>query len=156
MKRSPRKLSHDVAGRCGRERGFALLEILVAFVILALGLGAVLIGVSGAMRADTRTQTNRGALRVAQSRLEAVGTSEALVPGQREGRAGDKYTWRQTVTAVQSGGEPRDKAAKPEAAKPEAAAASGVAAFWVEVAVRAGDGSAASLAALKLVPVAKP
>jgi general secretion pathway protein I len=151
MKRFPRRLSHDLAGRRDRERGFALLEILVAFVILALGLGAVLIGVSGAMRADTRTQTNRGALRVAQSRLEAVGTSEALVPGQREGQAGDKYTWRQTVTAVQS-----DAGSPNKPAKPEAAAASGVAAFWVEVAVRAGDGSSASLAALKLAPVAKP
>ncbi len=151
MKRSSRRLSRDVASRRESERGFALLEILVAFVILALGLGAVLIGVSGAMRADTRTQTNRGALRVAQSRLEAVGTSEALMPGQREGRAGDKYTWRQTVTAVQSGSDSRDKVVKPEAA-----VAGGVAAFWVEVAVRAGDGSAASLAALKLAPVAKP
>jgi general secretion pathway protein I len=151
MKRSSRSLSHHVANRRDRERGFALLEILVAFVILALGLGAVLIGVSGAMRADTRTQTNRGALRVAQSRLEAAGTSEVLVPGQRQGRAGDKYTWRQTVTAVQSGGDTRDKAARPEAA-----GASGVAAFWVEVSVRAGDGSTARLAALKLAPVAKP
>ena len=151
MKHSPRKPSHDVANRRDRERGFALLEILVAFVILALGLGAVLIGVSGAMRADTRTQTNRGALRVAQSRLEAVGTSEALVPGQREGQAGDRYKWRQTVVAVQSGA---GSAAKAD--KPEAAAAGGVAAFWVEVAVRAGDGSTASLAALKLAPVAKP
>ncbi|MEO8319987.1 MAG: type II secretion system protein [Bradyrhizobium sp.] len=151
MKRSPRRLSRDVANRRDRERGFALLEILVAFIILALGLGAVLIGVSGAMRADTRTQTNRGALRVAQSRLEAVGTSEVLVPGQREGRAGDKYTWRQTITAVQSGVGSQDKAAKPEAA-----AVSSVAAFWVEVAVQAGDGSTASLAALKLAPVAKP
>ena len=151
MKHSPRKLPHDVASRRDRERGFALLEILVAFVILALGLGAVLIGVSGAMRADTRTQTNRGALRVAQSRLEAAGTSEALVPGQREGWAGDRYKWRQTVVAVQSVAGSADKADKPEAA-----AAGGVAAFWVEVAVRAGDGSAASLAALKLAPVAKP
>jgi general secretion pathway protein I len=151
MKRSSPRPSCDVARRRCREQGFALLETLVAFVILALGLGAVLIGVSGAMRADARTQTNRGALRVAQSRLEAVGVSEGLVAGQREGRAGDKYTWRQTITAVESDVVSRDKAAKPETA-----AASGVAAFWVEVAVRAGDGSTASLAALKLAPVAKP
>ena len=60
------------------ERGFALLEILVAFVILALGLGAISTGVALAMRSDARTQTSRVALRLAQSRLEAAGISDVL------------------------------------------------------------------------------
>jgi Tfp pilus assembly protein FimT len=151
MNRTPPNLTRDAAARRSGERGFALLEILVAFVILALGLGAVLAGVSVAMRSDVKTQTYRGALRVAQSRLEAAGATESLVPGYREGRIGDKYTWRQTVTAIQSGAGSRDKGAKPEPA-----AAGSVTAFWVEVAVRAGDGADARLAALKLAPVAKP
>jgi general secretion pathway protein I len=137
--------------RCG-ERGFALLEILVAFVILALGLAAILAGVSTAMRSDAKTETSRGALRLAQSRLEAAGVTEALVPGHREGRVGNKYTWRQTVTAIQSASGSND----PGGGKTKPPAASALAAFWVEVAVRAGDGTAARLAGLKLEPVAKP
>jgi general secretion pathway protein I len=134
------------------ERGFALLEILVAFVILALGLAAILTGVSVAMRSDARTQTSRNALRVAQSRLEAAGVTDALVPGYREGRVGNRYVWRQTVTAIQSVTASRD----PGDGKPQPPAGNALTPFWVEVAVRAGDGTVARLAGLKLAPVAKP
>jgi general secretion pathway protein J len=57
---SPKRVRGIAASRRG-ERGFALLEILVAFVILALGLAAILAGVSVAMRSDARTQTSRSA-----------------------------------------------------------------------------------------------
>jgi len=151
------KRTRGIAARRRGERGFALLEILVAFVVLALGLAAVLTGVSVAMRSDAKTQTSRSVLRVAQSRLEAAGVTEALAPGQHDGRVGNYYTWRQTVTAVQSGaGVRKPEGAKPEGIKPEAPAANAVSAFWVEVAVRAGDGTVATLAGLKLAPVAKP
>jgi general secretion pathway protein I len=146
------KHARGIAARRRGERGFALLEILVAFVILALGLAAVLAGVSVAMRSDAKMQTSRSVLRVAQSRLEAAGVTEGLAPGLREGRVGNNYAWRQTVTAVQSGAGAR----KPEGARPEPPAGNAVTAFWVEVAVRAGDGTVARLAGLKLAPVAKP
>jgi type II secretory pathway pseudopilin PulG len=153
---SPKRVRGIAASRRG-ERGFALLEILVAFVVLALGLAAVLTGVSVAMRSDAKTQVSRSVLRVAQSRLEAAGVTEGLAPGQHEGRVGNYYTWRQTVTAVQSGAAVRKpEGAKPEGVKPEPPAANAVSAFWVEVAVRAGDGTVATLAGLKLAPVAKP
>jgi general secretion pathway protein I len=134
------------------EQGFALLEILVAFVVLALGLGAIFVGITIAMRSDAKAQTSRGALRVAQSRLAAAGVIEALVPGHREGRIGNMYTWRQTVSAV----EPATRMRDPAGLKPAPPAAGAVTAFWVEVAVRAGDGTVARLAAVKLATVAKP
>jgi hypothetical protein len=40
--------------------------------------------------------------------------------------------------------------------KPEPRAAATMNAFWVEVAVRAGDGTVAKLGAVKLAPAAKP
>jgi general secretion pathway protein I len=144
--------AHGIAARRRGERGFALLEILVAFLILALGLGAILVGVSVAMRSDTKTQASRSILRVAQSRLEAAGLIEVLVPGHREGRVGSTYSWRQTVTAIpSSAGSPR-----PDGAKAEPPATNAVTAFWVEIAVRAGDGTVARLAGLKLASVARP
>ena len=135
-----------------RERGFALLEILVAFVILAIGLGAISTGVAIAMRSDGRSQSSRVALRLAQSRLEAAGITEALAPGRHEG-VSNNYKWRQTVTAVHL------TAAPPEvrdlnSAQP--AQSDAIAAFWVEVSVQAADGSVARLAALKLASEIKP
>jgi general secretion pathway protein I len=141
-----------IAARRRSERGFALLEILVAFLILALGLGAILVGVSVAIRSDTRTQTSRSILRVAQSRLEAAGLTEVLTPGHREGRVGANYSWRQTVTEAQSSVE----LPKPNGVKADSPAANGVTTFWVEVAVRASDGTVAKLAGLKIAPVARP
>ena len=136
------------------ERGFALVEILVAFVILALGLGAILTGVVTAMRSDVRTQVNRTALRVAQSRLEAAGISEALAPGQREGTVANKFRWRQTVTELR----PASDSRQPQGVARPAPAPAGNAlrSYWVEVSVEAPDGTATKLAALKLAPEAKP
>jgi len=136
------------------ERGFALVEVLVAFVILALGLGAILTGVVTAMRSDVRTQVNRTALRVAQSRLEAAGISEALAPGQREGTVANKFRWRQTVTELR----PASDSRQPQGVARPAPAPAGNAlrSYWVEVSVEAPDGTATKLAALKLAPEAKP
>lgn len=132
------------------ERGFALLEILVAFVILALGLGAISTGVVVAMRSDARTQVNRTALRVAQSRLEAAGISEALAPGTREGLIADKFRWRQTVTEVRPASDTRP----PQGPRPVPANGA-LKSFWVEIAVEAPDGTAIKLAGLKLATEAK-
>jgi type II secretory pathway pseudopilin PulG len=139
------------ARRCG-ERGFALLEILVAFVILALGLAAISTGVAVAMRSDGRTQTSRVAFRIAQSRLEAAGIAMALLPGHREGQIANHYKWQETVTAAVIGTEPPE----PRGAKPgQTAANAGMTPFWVEITVQAADGTIARLAALKLALEAK-
>ena len=136
--------------RRGGERGFALIEILVAFVILALGLGAISTGVVVAMRSDARAQANRTALRVAQSRLEAAGISEALAPGYREGLVANKFRWRQTVTELR----PASDTQPAQGARP-APANGALKSFWVEVAVETPDGTATKLAALKLATEAR-
>ena len=135
----------------GGERGFALIEILVAFVVLALGLGAISTGVVVAMRSDARSQVNRTALRVAQSRLESAGISEALAPGTSEGLIADKFRWRQTVTELRSSSDTRP----PQGLRPVPANGA-LRSFWVEIAVEAPDGTAIKLAALKLATEAKP
>lgn len=147
MSRTASIRAFDLSDRRHAERGFALLEILVAFVILALGLGAISTGVAVAMRSDGRTQTSRVAFRLAQSRLEAAGFTEALVPGHREGRIANNYRWQETITAVQIGAEPPE----PRGVKPgQTAASAGIAPFWVEISVQAADGTIARLSALKL------
>jgi type II secretory pathway pseudopilin PulG len=143
----------DLPARHRRARGFALLEVLVAFVILALGLAAISTGVAVAMRSDARIQTSRVALRFAQSRLEAAGIDGMLLPGQRSGRIGDRYKWQETVTTVQIGGKSPELLAT-KAGQP--APNDGILPYWVEIEVIAADGIIARLSALKLAPGARP
>lgn len=153
MNRPPSTRALNIVGRRHGERGFALMEILVAFVVLAIGLGAISAGIALAMRSDGRTQTSRVALRLAQSRLESIGIVRTLVPGRSEGLMTPNYRWRETITAVQWRREPL----RPEGSKSEQEPASAaLTPYWVEIEVVAADGAAARLAALKLAPAARP
>jgi general secretion pathway protein I len=133
------------------ERGFALLEILVAFVILALGLGAISTGVAVSLRSDGRTQTGRVALRVAQSRLEAAGLSNVLMAGRREGLAND-YKWRETISVVSFEADPSEPG---EVQVGRISASAEIVPVWVEIAVQGPDRTVARLSALKLVHAIK-
>jgi general secretion pathway protein I len=129
------------------ERGFALIEMIVAFVVLAVGLGVLFSGVSTAMRANRRVVSERVASHVAQSLLEEAGISHRLIAGQRQGTTGGIYQWRETIAPV------RFKAPQSvprNVATDQSAAGGGLAAYWVEVRVQTNDGAVANLAALKL------
>ena len=152
MKRD-RSRRRGAAGK-SRDQGFSLLEVLVAFVVLALALGTMTTGVALAMRSDARTRATQGVLRVAQSQLEAAGLSATLEPGQRTGMIGQRYRWRQTtVEVLPSTLRPQPSDAKPDA-KPVQSSAS-LRAFWVTMVVDADDGTRVELAALKVMPERK-
>lgn len=131
------------------ERGFALIEAIVAFTVLAIGLASVGASFALAMRSDARLEARRTALQLARSRLEAAGVAEPLVPGRRAGRGAGDLRWSQTVMEVRTGLEP------PPTAIP-APPPRGPQAYWVEVAVETGDGGVTRLAALKIAPEGAP
>ena len=69
----------------GAQRGYTLIEVLVAFAILALALTLLLGTLSGASRqVRWADEAGRAALH-AQSLLDDVGVGTALVPGRRDG-----------------------------------------------------------------------
>src|SRR5690554_4154919 len=69
----------------GRRRGYTLIEVLVAFSVLALALTLLLGTLSGATR-QVRWSADAGRAAVhAQSLLAQAGVGEALVPGSRHG-----------------------------------------------------------------------
>jgi general secretion pathway protein I len=80
------------------QRGFTLLEVLVAFVILALSLGVIMqIFSTGMGNLSLGDEYSRATL-YAQSRLAALGAEEPLAAGQTSGDFGDGYRWRVTVS----------------------------------------------------------
>ncbi len=77
-----------------RRRGFTLLEVLVAFAVLAVALGVAFeifaTGLRGARSADALTR----AVLIAESRLARIGVETELTPGESEGETDDGTRWR--------------------------------------------------------------
>jgi len=81
-----------------RQAGYTLIEVLVAFVVLALALTFLLGTLSGATRqVRWSADAGRAALH-AQSLLAEIGVGEALQPGRDEGELEDgRYRWQLEV-----------------------------------------------------------
>jgi general secretion pathway protein I len=124
-----------------RQSGFTLVETVVAFAVLAIGLGSVGASFAVAMRTDAQLEAKRDAREFARSRLEVAGVTERLSVGQRTGREGE-WHWQETIRAVRLPAE-----AKPAQAGRAPLPQQG---YWVEVAVEAAGGQVARLSALKI------
>jgi general secretion pathway protein I len=121
--------------------GFSLLEVLVAFSILALCLGVLLRIFGGSGRLAGLSEEHARAVVLAESLLAQAGVEAPLRPGETSGHIDETYDWAMRVTPFAlPGGEPL-----PEQLpfKP----------YWVEVAVEWGEGQelhAFNLATLRL------
>jgi general secretion pathway protein I len=76
------------------ERGFTLLEVLVAFAIAAFALVALFRGALDGLRAASVAGSYQEAMARARSRLATLGHGLALAPGERAGDDGGGYHWR--------------------------------------------------------------
>ncbi|MDD5034554.1 MAG: prepilin-type N-terminal cleavage/methylation domain-containing protein [Methylococcaceae bacterium] len=89
-----------------RQGGFSLLEVLVAFSIMALTLG-VLLRIFGV---DTRLAALSGehsrAVVLAESLLADAGMETPLQPGESNGEVDDQFQWHMTVAPFLPAGEP--------------------------------------------------
>jgi general secretion pathway protein I len=81
-------------GMARAARGFTLIEVIVAFAVLALALTLLLGTLSGAVKqVRWADDAGRAALH-AQSLLDQTGVGEVLQPGQSEGDFEDgRYRW---------------------------------------------------------------
>ena len=82
------------------DRGFTLLEVIIAFVIMALILGATFDTFSTGLRQAALTDHYTGAVVRAESQLALFGHAEALDVGIRSGRFDRFYTWRSEIAPV--------------------------------------------------------
>jgi len=87
----------------GSERGFSLLEVLVAFAILSISLGILLqVFATGLRNAGLADDYTRATL-YAESILAAIGRETPLTEGERSGPVNDRFSWRSTVSAYTEG-----------------------------------------------------
>lgn len=91
-----------------RQRGFTLLEILVAFVVLGL-LGSLMLQLfqGGLRNLDSSEHISHAAL-LARSKLTELQSQPALTPGLSEGQFDDTYHWRLQLTpyTIDADGQP--------------------------------------------------
>jgi general secretion pathway protein I len=119
-----------------RSRGFTLIEILVAMVILALVLGATHRLFAQSARQVAAVEDIAIATLLAQSQLETVGVTLPLQPGVTEGRFDDRFFWRIAVTEL-----------------PESPAGARIAAYGVSLRVSWDSGRGVELETVRLGPV---
>lgn len=75
-------------------RGFTLLEVVVAFALLAAALALLLGTLSGSVRQVRQAGDASRAALYAQTLLDQVGVGEVLAPGERDGELEDgAYRW---------------------------------------------------------------
>jgi general secretion pathway protein I len=77
----------------GSSRGFTLIEVIVAFAILVIGLTSLYQGYGLATQAMVRADNRTIAINRAQSKLAEVGASLPLRAGRFEGKFPDGELW---------------------------------------------------------------
>lgn len=77
--------------------GYTLVEVLVAFVILALALTVLLRIFSGGVRNVAVSSDYARAVLIAESRLASAGIEGVLSPGETSGIEDERFEWTQSV-----------------------------------------------------------
>jgi len=90
--------------RARAERGFSLLEVLVAFAILALTLGVLLQIFSRAMNTTVLSEDYSRAVALAEAKLAGVGADIPLQPGVQSGDPVDGMDWIVNIEPYQPAG----------------------------------------------------
>jgi general secretion pathway protein I len=92
----------------GREAGFTILEVLAAFVVLAVTMATLMQVFSGGLRDAQLADEYARAVMVAQSRLAAYTASERLEEASASGSEG-AFSWTLTAAAYDERQEAPDK-----------------------------------------------
>ena len=87
----------------GGQRGFSLLEVLVAFTILAITLGVLTQVFSRALNTAALSGSYGRATALAEAGIGLVGLDMPLEPGSRAGETEDGLQWQVLVTELPLG-----------------------------------------------------
>jgi len=75
------------------QRGFTLLEVLVALAVLSISLGILLPVFSDTLQRQTAVADRRTANMLAQSKLDEIGSEIKLRDGASDGTFANGFTW---------------------------------------------------------------
>ncbi len=81
-----------------KQQGFSLLEIVIAFSILALSLGILLKIFSGGVNSAMVSEDYTVAVQIAEGLMAKTGAESSLREGEESGLENDKYEWLVIIT----------------------------------------------------------
>jgi general secretion pathway protein I len=79
------------------QRGFTLIEVLVAFMILAISLSVIFRIFSGGLRNVTISEDYARAMLLAEAQLATAGVSEPLLDGVTAGEWDTRFHWQRVI-----------------------------------------------------------
>jgi general secretion pathway protein I len=79
-------------------RGYTLIEVLVAFMIMAMALTVLLRIFSGGVRNIAVSSDYATAVLIAESQLAAAGIGEVMYAGETRGVEDERFEWTRSVT----------------------------------------------------------
>jgi len=79
-------------------RGYTLIEVLVAFMIMAMALTVLLRIFSGGVRNIAVSSDYATAVLIAESQLAAAGIGEEIYAGETHGIEEERFEWTRSVT----------------------------------------------------------
>ena len=83
-----------------RERGFTLLEVLAALMILALAFGALLRLVSSGLNGLGAAEDYASAVLLAESWLDGIGVEQPLGEGESTGAFNERFRWSASISRL--------------------------------------------------------
>jgi general secretion pathway protein I len=81
-----------------KQQGFTLLEILVAFTLLAMTFGTVMEIITGSAKNTVKASQNTKIAMFVQSKMDELGLLEAIEEGSSQGDFDDKTSWSLEIT----------------------------------------------------------
>jgi general secretion pathway protein I len=91
-----------VTALMNKQQGFSLLEILIAFSIMALSLGILLKIFSGGINTASVAEEYTTAVQIAESLLVQTGVETPLQQGEMSGVENDRFYWLVSVSPYTS------------------------------------------------------
>jgi prepilin-type N-terminal cleavage/methylation domain-containing protein len=90
-----------------RARGFSLVEVLCAILILGVGMVGLTQGLTTALRSSKETETQTAAALLAAARIETVRADGFILEGVEEGEGEEGtavFRWQQTISGTDLAG----------------------------------------------------
>ncbi|MFO7986680.1 MAG: prepilin-type N-terminal cleavage/methylation domain-containing protein [Desulfatiglandaceae bacterium] len=100
---------YGAGGFPASDKGFTLIEILVAISILAISLVVILQLFSGALKSSRISDEYTTGIFYAREKMEEILLRDALTSGEQEGEFDQAYRWRAQIVRMEQTGEEASK-----------------------------------------------